>query len=94
MELVIAVENAGPMVISSTCDQGGANIGLFTTLNVTPEEPWIPNPNDPNRKLFMSNDWVHVLKNFRNNYYKRIKFINFAKILMNVINLKIYNLIE
>ena len=72
MELVIAVENAGPMVLSSTCDQGGANMGLFKTLNVTHEAPWIPNPIDPNRKLFVSNDWVHVIKNFRNNLMDHI----------------------
>ena len=67
IDLIIAVENAGPMVLSSTCDQGGSNIGLFTTLGVTPQTPWYPNPNDPSRMIYMGFDWVHVFKNLRNN---------------------------
>ena len=72
MQFIWELENVGLMVMASTCDQGGANYGLRTTLKLTEDAPWVQNPNRPDSFVFFCFDWAHVHKNLRNNLLDHI----------------------
>jgi len=38
--LLEEIKNAGYTVVAMTCDLGGSNRGLLTSLNVSEDQPW------------------------------------------------------
>ena len=67
MQFICELEDVEVRVMASTCDQGGSNYGLKTTLGLTEDAPWVQNPRRPDSFVFFLFDWVHVHKNLRNN---------------------------
>ena len=66
-EALSRIEDAGMRVLVVTCDQGGSNNSLNSRLGITVEEPWSPNPKHPERRVYHTKDWIHVMKNLKNN---------------------------
>ena len=52
MQFICELEDVEVRVMASTCDQGGSNYGLKTTLGLTEDAPWVQNPRRPDSFVF------------------------------------------
>ena len=61
-----ALDECGITLVSTTCDQGPSNVGLFSKFNITTENQTVPHPTVPGRKFFCFWDFPHLFKTTRN----------------------------
>ena len=64
-KLILKIEELGIIILVVICDQGGANRGLATALGIDQNNVSFPHPNDPNKKIFFTYDWIHLFKSMR-----------------------------
>lgn len=64
IEALIAIKNAGGIIISCVCDNCNTNVSVYRKLD-GPGEVFVPSIN---YNIFLTYDYVHVFKNIRNNW--------------------------
>ena len=92
-QLIIFLEDAGCRVLSSTCDQGGANDGLQRKLGISVNKLWHQNPKypeDPTRVVFFLDDFVHAFKNWRNNLLDHVLILKVGNTTLKIHAKKIF----
>jgi hypothetical protein len=62
-------KKANLTVVAIVCDQEASQTRLFKELGVTPQSPFLVDPNGP-QNIAVILDPPHLLKNFRNNLMK------------------------
>nr|XP_037286046.1 uncharacterized protein LOC119179074 [Rhipicephalus microplus] len=78
LEVIKSIEEAGFQVVRLVADNHASNKKMFTMLGNGRMMPVVPHPMDMNRRLFLSFDHCHILKNLRNQMLstKRVLFNN------------------
>lgn len=66
INIIKAVEEAGYLVYSVTCDLGAENRSLWKVLHITEENTSFKNPFDNSREVYVFADAPHMLKLIRN----------------------------
>ena len=62
--ITIQLENIGAIVKSFTCDELGANRGLYKQLGITVKKPYVMSQTNPKRKMSVVFDFIPLHKNF------------------------------
>jgi len=70
---IIQVENCGFFVVRVVCDNSKVNVKAYTQLCKGALTHQIPHPCDPNRPLFLSFDYCHIIKCLRNIFMDQAK---------------------
>ncbi len=65
LEVIRTIEGHGLHVVTSSCDQGGANQGLASTLGIDIGRTTFANPARPESRIHWIFDVPHILKNLR-----------------------------
>lgn len=87
---IVGVEGYGIQVLRIATDNAKTNVSLFKKLGGSDTTFIIPHPLDESRKLFLSYDYTHLLKNVRNLWIDRPFLINGSPVLFTPL-VKIYN---
>ena len=68
--IISDIEDCDLTVQAICTDNYPLNVSLFKLFSSDGKTltPTVPHPNDPNRKLFLLFDFVHILKSIRNNW--------------------------
>ncbi|KAH6933222.1 hypothetical protein HPB50_013594 [Hyalomma asiaticum] len=66
MRVLQSVEEAGFEVVRLVADNHSSNCKMFSILSNGAIQPVVPHPMNENRKLFLTFDHCHILKNLRN----------------------------
>ena len=66
LDIVEKMETLGFHVVSTSCDMARSNQKLATSLGVTEETPYFPNPSRPDSNIFWFYDICHLMKLVRN----------------------------
>ena len=66
LDIVEKMETLGFNVVSTSCDMARSNQKLATSLGVTEETPYFPNPSRPDSNIFWFYDICHLMKLVRN----------------------------
>ncbi|KAI6648710.1 Transposable element P transposase [Oopsacas minuta] len=74
-ECIIDIENCGLRVQVISTDNYPLNVNLFKLFSLSGKlETRVPHPFDPTRFLFLTFDFVHILKSIRNNWLNQKNF--------------------
>ncbi|KAI6648727.1 Transposable element P transposase [Oopsacas minuta] len=74
-ECIIDIENCGLRVQVISTDNYPLNVNLFKLFPLTGKlETRVPHPFDPTRFLFLTFDFVHIIKSIRNNWLNQKNF--------------------
>ena len=65
-DIIKASESRGFCIVAIVSDLGPTNVGLWKSLNISPENTRFPNPADPLRDIYVFADVPHMLKLLRN----------------------------
>ncbi len=65
LEIIRTIEGHGLHVVTSSCDQGGANQGLASAMGIDVGRTTFANPARPDARIHWIFDVPHILKNLR-----------------------------
>ena len=75
LHVIKLIEETGFIVLHIVADNAKVNVSLFNHLCEKNIRPQIPHPLNPERVLFLSYDYCHVLKNLRNQFVSRKRIL-------------------